>query len=68
MVPVWGQTMTVTGGLQLWLKADVGVSAGAVGAVTAWADQSGKANNAAQASADQAPVLVADAGNGNGVR
>jgi len=64
MVPVWGQTMTVTGGLQLWLKADVGVSAGAVGAVTAWADQSGKANNAAQASADQAPVLVADAGNG----
>jgi len=41
------QTNPITTGLQLWLKADAGVTTNASGLVTAWADQSGNGNNAA---------------------
>jgi hypothetical protein len=57
-------SLTVTNGLQLWLKADAGVTKDASGAVTAWADQSGKNNNAVQADPTLAPILVDSAVNG----
>ena len=41
--------LDVTTGLQLWLKADAGVTLGGMGEVTGWNDQSGKANHASQA-------------------
>ncbi|HEX3716956.1 MAG TPA: Ig-like domain-containing protein [Verrucomicrobiae bacterium] len=41
------QTLPVTNGLQLWLKADAGISTNASGLVIGWADQSGNGNNAA---------------------
>jgi len=53
-----------TAGLQVWLKADAGVTAGAGGAVTAWADQSGHGNDASQLDTASAPVLVNGAVNG----
>jgi hypothetical protein len=56
-------SMSVTNGLQLWLKADAGVTAGAGGAVTSWADQSGHANNAAQSDPTLAPSLVSNSVN-----
>src|ERR1043166_6331903 len=56
-----GQILPVTTDLQLWLKADAGVSTNASGGVTAWADQSGNANNAAQPNGAQAPAFVANA-------
>ena len=67
MIPASAQTLTVTNGLQLWLKADAGVTAGAGGKVTAWQDQSGKGNNASQLVADMSPLLVNDAINGKPV-
>src|SRR5437899_1363127 len=66
IIPASAQTLTVTNGLQLWLKADAGVTATA-GKVTAWADQSGHGNNAAQTMADMSPLLVNDAINGKPV-
>ena len=51
-------------GLQLWLKADAGVSADASG-VSAWSDQSGQGNSATQSDNSRKPVLVPNAfGNG----
>src|SRR5882757_2709243 len=47
-VQLQAQTLPVTNGLQLWLKADVGITKNASGQVTAWADQSGFGNNAVQ--------------------
>jgi len=41
------QTLPFTNNPQLWLKADAGVATNAGGLVTNWADQSGKANDAA---------------------
>ena len=58
------QNLIVTNNLQLWLKADAGVTTNATGAVTAWADQSGKNNNAVQADEALAPALVSGALNG----
>src|SRR5437016_10593863 len=55
------QTLTVKDELQLWLRADEGVTADANGAVTAWTDGSGKGNNATQSDAAAAPRLVPDA-------
>ena len=52
--PVLGVTST----LQLWLKADAGVTTGAGGAVLAWSDQSGKANHAAASDEATAPVVA----------
>src|SRR6185369_7700007 len=66
IIPASAQTLTVTNGLQLWLKADAGVTATA-GKVTAWQDQSGKGNNATQATADLSPLLVPNAINGKPV-
>ena len=57
------QALTVTNNLQLWLKADAGVTTNASGAVTQWADQSGAGNNAAQTDDTAAPLWVADAQN-----
>src|ERR1051325_1040571 len=64
IIPASAQTLTVKNGLQLWLKADAGVSTGAGGIVTAWQDQSGKGNNAAQTTPDSSPLLVNNAING----
>ncbi len=79
-VDAWGAVgtsapvvVTVTGqgpaappasGLVLWLKADKGVSTNTDGTVTAWADQSGLANNAVQADPNTAPFLVTDPATG----
>jgi hypothetical protein len=57
-LPSFAQTLTVTGDLQLWLKADAGITTNAAGAVIQWADQSGNTNNALQAADTQAPLLV----------
>jgi hypothetical protein len=67
IIPASAQTLTVTNGLQLWLKADAGITTGAGGIVTAWQDQSGKGNNASQAAADMSPLLVNNAINGKPV-
>src|SRR6266516_2170158 len=57
----FAQTLTVSNDLQLWLKADAGVTTNAAGGVILWEDQSGNANHAAQATDTQAPALVAAA-------
>jgi len=68
MTVLWAQpTQPPQPNLQLWLKADAGVTADAGGAVTAWADQSGQANHAAQSNAAQAPKLVEGVLNGKPV-
>ena len=54
-------------GLLLQLRADVGVTAGGAGKVSAWADQSGNNNNAAQATSANRPLLVQGACNGRPV-
>lgn len=55
----------VADGLQLWLKADTGVTTNANGTVSAWTDQSGQANDASQWNDAEAPSWVGDAGNGH---
>ncbi|HWN95247.1 MAG TPA: LamG-like jellyroll fold domain-containing protein [Methylomirabilota bacterium] len=56
--------LSVTNGLQLWLKADAGTTVGGSGGVTQWADQSGHGNHAAQVTEAMAPVLTNSAVNG----
>ena len=51
----------VTSTLQLWFKADAGVTTGGGGAVTEWQDQSGKANHAIAVDEATAPALAAGA-------
>lgn len=53
-------------GLSLWLKADKDVTH-AAGAVSAWADQSGKNNHATQTRSADRPEYIPDALNGNPV-
>jgi hypothetical protein len=53
-------------GLQLWLKADAGVTLNG-STVSAWADQSGNWNDATQATASYQPTFVANALNGKPV-
>ena len=65
--PATTPSLAVTNNLQLWLKADEGVTASAAGAVTAWADKSGNGNNAAQADEALAPLVVTNAVNGKAV-
>ena len=55
------QTLTITNGLQFWLKADAGITTNATGDVTQWNDQSGNSNNAAPPSDAMAPKLVQNA-------
>jgi hypothetical protein len=50
-------------GLKLWVKADAGTNAPG-GFVSAWADQSGNANNLVQATPAMQPQLVPGAANG----
>jgi hypothetical protein len=47
-----------SGTLQLWLKADTGVVTNAAGLVSAWQDQSGNSNNAAQSNTNLQPLLA----------
>ncbi len=61
------QSLPVTHGLQLWLKADAGVTTNAAGLVSAWADQSGQGNNAVQPDPTKAPSLVPGVLNGHAV-
>ncbi|MCL5098990.1 MAG: Ig-like domain-containing protein, partial [Candidatus Omnitrophica bacterium] len=62
--------LTVNSGLQLWLKADTGVTADASSLVSGWADQSPNGNNAIQDNSlaigteDLRPTLVQNAQNG----
>src|SRR5437016_4809792 len=74
--PFWGilvltaanlpaQTLPITSGLQLWLNADVGVTTNTSAQVTAWADQSGLANNAAQGTLSSAPTFAPNSLNGH---
>ena len=51
-------------GLQLWLKADTGVTLSG-NTVSQWADQSGNARHATQATASSRPILITNAVNGN---
>lgn len=65
------QTLTVTSGLQLWLKADAGITGDGAGNVLSWADQStspDKANQTAGApDAGNAPKIITNALNGKPV-
>ncbi|MEO7318705.1 MAG: Ig-like domain-containing protein, partial [Chthoniobacteraceae bacterium] len=56
--------LVVTSTLQLWLKADAGVTAGAGDTVLSWADQSGHANDAVAIDEPSAPIVAAGAING----
>ncbi len=58
------QTLPVTSGLQLWLKADAGVTTNSSGLVTKWADQSGLSNDASQTDSTIAPSVVMNSLNG----
>lgn len=49
--------------LQLWLKADAGLTTSGGGAVLAWADQSGKGNDANSSDETTAPAVAAAAVN-----
>ena len=61
-----GQTLPITSGLQLWLKADAGVTTNSAGLVIGWADQSGNGNNAAPTNGNTAysPTYLANSQNG----
>jgi hypothetical protein len=61
------QTLTVTNGLQLWMRADAGVTTNSAGGVTGWADQSTNHNDAVQSDDTLAPLLVPGAQNGKPV-
>ena len=54
-----------TNALQLWLRADTGVSLDASSLVTSWADQSGNGHDVVQASTGNRPTLLTSAYNGN---
>jgi alpha-tubulin suppressor-like RCC1 family protein len=58
---------TKIAGLRLLLKADSGVTHDANNAVSVWTDQSGKGNNATQASISNQPIYTANALNGKPV-
>lgn len=51
-------------GLKLWLKADMGITKDGSNLVSQWADQSGNANHAIQASSSAQPLWVTNGFNG----
>ena len=54
-----------TAGLQVWMRADAGITLnGTSSSVSAWSDQSGNGNDAAQASSGNMPTLTANSLNG----
>ncbi|HEX7862192.1 MAG TPA: Ig-like domain-containing protein [Verrucomicrobiae bacterium] len=55
------QTAPPTTGLQLWLRADTGVTTNATGAVSQWQDQSGNNNHALQTDDTRQPRVIANA-------
>jgi hypothetical protein len=55
---LFAQTLTITNGLALWLRADAGITTNASGGVIQWDDQSTNGNNAVQVTDPQAPLLV----------
>lgn len=59
----WAATLSVQNNLQLWLKADAGVTVTG-GYVSNWADQSGNGRNASQSDTSKRPVLASNAING----
>src|ERR1044071_8960052 len=61
------QTSPPTNSLQLWVKADAGVTANATGFVEKWADQSGNGNDATQSDDTLKPKLVTNALSGKPV-
>jgi len=65
LAPASADTLPDSSNLELWLNADTGVTTTSGGAVTEWADQSGKGNNATQTTVGDQPTLVSDAINGN---
>lgn len=66
ILPAHAQTLTVTNNLQLWLRADAGVTTSGTN-VTGWADQTTNANHASQGTAAAQPTLVTNALNGKPV-
>jgi len=58
------QTLPITSGLQLWLKADAGVTTNSSGLVTKWADQSSLGHDAIQTASSNAPSFVLNSQNG----
>ncbi|HEY3862421.1 MAG TPA: Ig-like domain-containing protein [Verrucomicrobiae bacterium] len=63
---VSAQTLPITSGLQLWLKADAGVTTNSAGLVTGWADSSGNGNTAAPTNNNTSfsPTYLANSLNG----
>jgi predicted esterase len=59
-----GTSAIPTAGLQLWLKADAGVTKDAGNVVSAWADQSGNKMDATSPSPSARPLFVAHAVHG----
>jgi hypothetical protein len=60
-VTSFSQTLTVTDGLALWLRADAGVTTNENGLVMQWDDQSGNVNHAFQSAELQMPLFVPNA-------
>jgi hypothetical protein len=58
------QTLPVSAGLQLWLRADASVTTNNSGVVTKWADQSGLGNDALATDPTHAPTLQLNSLNG----
>jgi hypothetical protein len=63
-VRLHAQSAPPTNGLQLWVKADLGVTTNATGRVEKWADQSGNKNDATQTDDSAKPTLVPNVVNG----
>ncbi len=62
--PVASFTPSDLSGLQLWLKADAGVTTSTGNSIATWADQSGSGNNAGQANPSLQPLYVDNFQNG----
>jgi hypothetical protein len=63
----FAQPANLTNDVQLWLRADVGVTTNAAGGVIQWSDSGTFANNAAQPLDSQAPALILNTLNGRPV-